>query len=486
MTLPLWRSHAFAFPSTKFEVNPQCELSQENIKKLLDIALSHGGEFAEVYVEYSVNNGVSLAEDKISKATYGIDMGVGFRVIHGEKTGYAFSDDLDFEKLKQAAEVASFIAVSEKVQQASALKMLTIPSYYLVKVPPHSIATSTKAELIMKANAAGREYNPKVNDVWVSMFDQTKKVMIANSEGVMAEDLQTQSGLFVSISAKDGEKRSTGYAYKSGTLGSEHYNEQAANDLVREAGRMAMAMLPAEDAPAGEFPIVMNKGLCGTFFHEAIGHSLESDSIRNKESCFCDKLGKMIASNIVNLADDGTIKGSTGTVNVDDEGTPGQKNIVIEQGKCTGFLQDRLNARLMNAQLTGNGRRESYQYYPIPRMTCTYLMPGQDDPEDMVKSVNKGIYITRISGGNVMTATGEFVFDVPESYMIENGTITKPVKGIQLMGNGPDVLKNIVMVGPDLEVHGGGMCGKSRQSKPVSDGNPTLKVSKITIGGSTT
>jgi TldD protein len=307
--------------------------------------------------------------------------------------------------------------------------------------------------------------------------------MIANSEGVWVEDVQTLSRFYVSVSALEGDKKSRGYKYKGGTLGFEHYDLKLAEQLAADAGRMAIAMLPAEDAPAGEYPIVMARGDCGTFFHEAIGHSLESDGIRKKTSCFWDKKGKMIASKITSLADDGTIPGLRGSINVDDEGIHGQKTILIDKGKCVNFLYDKLNAKLMKTTSTGNGRRESYQYDPIPRMTNTYLLPGSDNPEDILKSVKKGIYVARIGGGNVSSTTGRFVFSVPEGYLIENGKVTKPLKGIQLMGNGPEVLKNIVMVGPDLEIAGGGNCGKARQRKPVSDGNPTLKVSKITIGG---
>lgn len=410
-------------------------------------------------------------------------MGVGIRVLHGEKTGYAYCDDLSFDKLKQTAEVASFIAAEKEVRQPVGLKSSKIPSYYLVKVAPDSIVPKKKAKLLWKANSVGRAYDKKINQVNVGFSDVNKKIIIANSEGTWVEDVQTISRLFVSISAIEGDKRSRGYAYKGGTLGYEHYDLKLAEELAKDACRMAMAMLPAEDAPAGEYPIVMAKGRCGTFFHEAIGHSLESDGIRKKTSCFWDKKGKMIASKITSLADDGTIPGARGAINVDDEGTPAQKNILIDKGICTNFLYDKLNAGLMKAKLTGNGRRESYQHYPIPRMTNTYLMAGEDDPESIVKSVKKGIYVARIGGGNVTWVTGRFVFSVPEGYLIEDGKITKPLKGIQLMGSGPEALKNIVMVGPDLEIWGGGTCGKDGQAKPVSDGNPTLKVSKITIGG---
>ena len=482
-TYPIWSLFSCSAPPSDFYVNPACNLSQETLGKLIEIALKRGGKFAEVYVEYSVNNSIRLEENKIYSANRGVDMGVGIRVLHGEKTGYAHCDDLGFEKLKQTADVASFIASEKNIQEPAGLMTSEIPSYYLVKVSPDNIVPQDKAKLLWEANAVGREYDNRINQVNVGFSDTNKKIIVANSEGIWVEDLQTLSRFIVSISAIEGDKRSRGYAYKGGTLGYEHYDKGLAKKLTGDACRMAIAMLPAEDAPAGEYPIVMAKGHCGTFFHEAIGHSLESDGIRKKTSCFWDKKGKVIASEITSLADDGTVPGSRGTINVDDEGTPSQNTILIEKGLCVNFLVDKLNGHLMNAELTGSGRRESYQHYPLPRMTNTYLMAGEDDPEDILKSVKKGIYISRIGGGNVSSVTGRFVFSVPEGYLIEDGKITKSLKGIQLMGSGPDVLKNIVMVGPDLEIWGGGTCGKSGQSKPVSDGNPTLKVSKITIGG---
>jgi TldD protein len=482
-TLPVWKHFSYSSPPSDFHVNPAVNLSKETLEKLIKIALQKGGEFAEVYVEYNVGNQIYLEENKIYGAGRGVDMGVGIRVLHGEKTGYAFSDDLSFDKLKQTAEVASHIAAEREVKSPVGLKSSKAPSYYLAKVSPDNIVPQDKAKLLWKANSIGREYDKRINQVNVGYSDTNKKIIIANSEGVWVEDVQTISRLFVSINAIEGDKRSRGYAYKGGTLGYEHYDFKVAEELAKDAGRMALAMLPAEDAPAGEFPIVMAKGHGGTFFHEAIGHSLESDGIRKKTSCFWDKKGEMIASEISSLADDGTVPGARGAINVDDEGTPSQKTVLIEKGRCINFLYDRLNAKLMKATLTGNGRRQSYQHYPLPRMTNTYLMAGEDNPEDIIKSVQKGIYISRIGGGNVSWVTGRFVFSVPEGYLIEEGKITKPLKGIQLMGSGPEVLKNIVMVGPDLEIWGGGTCGKNGQGKPVSDGNPTLKVSKITIGG---
>jgi len=482
-TAPLWKLFSYSLPTSGIIANPPIDLDKDTLSKLLAVALQNGGEFAEVYVEYNVSNSIGLDEDKISGASRGVDMGVGIRVLQGEKTGYAHTDDLSPEKLSDTARIAGLIASGKMKQQSNSLKEIKIPNYYLVTTSPDSIIPQDKAKLLWKANSVVRDYDKSITQVGVSFSDTNKKIIIANSEGIYVTDDQTISRLTVRASAFANGKRSRGYAYKGGTLGYEHYDLQAAEDLAKEAGRVTIAMLPAEDAPAGEYPIVLAKGDCGTFFHEAIGHSLEGDGARRKTTCFWDKQGKMIASKIVSLADNGTIPGKRGSINVDDEGTPSQNTILIEDGICTGFLYDKLNSKLMNTQSTGNGRRQSYQHYPIPRMTNTYLMAGKDDPEDILKSVKNGIYIKNIGGGNVSPTTGRFVFSVPEGYMIEDGKITTPLKGIQLMGNGPDVLENITMIGPDLEILGGGTCGKAGQSKPVSDGNPTLKVAKITIGG---
>jgi TldD protein len=482
-TAPLWKLFPDKLASKDMTMDVPIDLDQETLAKLLETALRGGGDFAEVYFEYSVSNSIGLDENKIHAASRGVDMGVGIRVLQGEKTGYAHTDDLSLEKLQETARVAGLIATGKKKEGFGSLKKRETPSYYLVETAPDSIMPQDKAKLLWKANDVARGYDKRITQVSVGFSDTNKKIVIANSEGIFVTDDQTLSRLVVSASALENGKRSQGYAYKGGTLGYEHYNPKLADELAKEAGRVAMAMLPAQDAPAGEYPIVLAKGDCGTFFHEAIGHSLEGDGARKKTTCFWDKKGGMIATEIVSLADDGTVPGARGSINVDDEGTPGQKNILIRNGKCTGFLYDKLNARLMGTQSTGNGRRESYQHYPIPRMTNTYLMAGKDDPQDILKSVKKGIYIAKIGGGNVSPTTGRFVFSVPEGYMIEDGKTTTPLKGIQLMGNGPDVLMNITMVGPDLEIWGGGTCGKDGQGKPVSDGNPTLKVAKITIGG---
>ena len=485
VSYPIWK-HFAGKETDMLEAAGSASLSaldKDSLGKLLEASLSRGGDFAEVYYERTVTDSLSLDEDKITTAMRGLDMGVGFRVIQGEKTGYAFSDDLDFARLREAAETAALIASGAVKQKPQAFTPLSPPNYYLVKVAPDTVASKEKAALLIKANAVARAQDKRITQVGVGFYDSSKKILIANSEGLYVEDDQTLSRFGVNCGALEGTQRSMGYESKAGSYGFEHYDLALAEEYGRKAAEMAIRLLPAEDAPAGEFPIVIAPGQGGIFFHEAIGHSLEADGIRKKTSAFWDKQGQPIASPVVTLADDGTYKGSWGAVNIDDEGCVGHNTILIDKGVCSAFIQDKLNAQLMKMKPTGNGRRQSYQFYPIPRMTNTYLHAGESKPEDIVKSVDKGLFIGKIGGGNVSPTTGRFVFSVTEGYMIEGGKVTKPLKGIMLMGSGQEVLKNISMAGDDLLIIGGGGCGKDGQSKPVGFGNPTLKVDKITIGG---
>jgi TldD protein len=382
-TVPLWNLFSCALPPSDVATSPPVDIDVETLNRLLSIALQNGGDFAEVYVEYNVTNNIDLDESKIRAASRGVDMGVGIRVLEGERTGYAHTDDLSPEKLEETARIAGLIASEEAKQQSFSLKEGdTLPDYYLVETSPDNIVPQDKAKLLWKADSVARAYDKRITQVGVSFNDINKKIIIANTEGTYVTDNQTISRLMVRTSAFENGKRSRAYAYKGGTLGYENYDPQLAEELAKEAGQVAITMLPAEDAPAGEYPIVLAKGDCGTFFHEAIGHSLEGDGARRKTTCFWDRQGKTIASKIVSLADDGTVPGARGSINVDDEGTPSQNTVLIENGVCTGFLYDKLNSKLMSTRSTGNGRRESYQHYPIPRMTNTYLMAGEDDPEE--------------------------------------------------------------------------------------------------------
>lgn len=484
VSFPFLKNSLFGPPEALFSDKAPAAfiLPKDDLRRLLEIALGRGGDFAEIYMEYTVSNSIGLDENVISSAVRNIDMGVGFRVLKGETTGYAFSDVLEFGQLRAAAETAALVA-SGTAAPVRSFKTIKPPSYYLVKVPPDSIAAKAKADLLIRANETARAYDRRIKEVGVGFGDTFKRFAIVNSEGLYVEDSQTLTGFGVSCNAIDGDMRSVGGESKDGGYGFEHFDLKLAVETAKKAAEGAIRMLPADDAPAGEFPVVIKKGYGGIFFHEAIGHSLEADAIRKRSSCFWDKLGRSIASPVVTLVDDGTYKGGWGSVNVDDEGQPGQNTVLIDKGVCAGFLQDKLSAGLMKMAPTGNGRRMSFRYYPIPRMTNTYMLPGTSTPEEIVRSVDKGLFIAKIGGGNVQPTTGRFVFEVTEGHMIEGGKITRPLKGIMLMGNGQDILQNITMAADDLSVLGGGQCGKGGQGKPTGFGNPTFKVTKITVGG---
>lgn len=487
VSLPLWADRAWARAGRPPGAAAEAAfLPKEELIRLLEAALSRGGDFAEVYFERTVQNTIGLDEGRISAASRALDMGAGFRVVKGEKTGYAFSDDLDPAKLKEAALTAALIADGRAQAPPRRLATVEPPSFYLVETAPDGVEAKLKAGLLLEADAAARAFDKRITQVRAGFSDTTKKIAIANSEGLYVEDVQTLTSLAATALALDGKQRSMGYENKAGAFGFEHFDAGLAADHGRKAADMAVRNLPAEDAPAGEFPIVIAAGYGGIFFHEAIGHSLEADGIRKKTSVFWDKLGQPIATPAVTLLDDGTHKGGWGTVNVDDEGRPGRRTVLIDKGDCAAFIQDRLSAGLMKMEPTGNGRRQSFRFHPIPRMTNTYLLPGASEPGDVVGSVDKGIYISKIGGGNVSPTTGRFVFTVTEGSMIEGGKVTKPLKGIMLMGSGQEVLKNISMVANDLLIIGGGTCGKDGQGKPVGFGNPTLKVDRITVGGQRT
>lgn len=483
--LPLLKRFPNVLDTSCLINNPLFSLGKEDLERLLAIALENGGDFADIYVERRIENQLYLYENKINVVSRGIDNGIGIRVINGEKTGYAYnSGDFDLKNLKETARIAAMASSGKISQKIVRLSKMNIPSHSLVHTPPESVIPKDKAKYVVDANSIVRNMDPKIVDTIISFWDINKKIIIANSEGIWVDDIQTMSELSVRVNIHRNGRTGSGWANKNGTIGFEHFSLKAAEDLGRKALAKAGAQSEAEDAPAGEFPIVLDKENCGVLFHEAIGHSLEADRIRHRSSFFWDKRGRLIASEIVTLADDGTVPGGRGSINIDDEGTLGQKTFLIEKGICTNFLFDKLNARLMNDRTTGNGRRQSYQFPPIPRMTNTYLTAGQDVPEDIIRSVKYGIFVDEIGGGNVDVTTGNFVFEATGAHLIEDGKKTKPLKSLQLIGNSPDVLMNITMVGADLANGSAGDCGKDDQIKPCGAGNPTFKVAKITVGGS--
>jgi TldD protein len=455
------------------------------VEKLLAAAMERGGDFAEVYVERAITTAVSLEEQKIKSAQTGLAQGVGMRVVSGPKVGYAYSDDLDDEALLRAARTAAMIAKGGGSNQSFKVSRTPTPTFYRVATPLSDIDVAKKADLVIRANKAAHKFDPRVKQVIATYVDQTKRIWIANTNGRFAEDRQDLCRLGVHVVAEGKNKeRRTGFFGGGGRVSFSHFDTFTPETVAQEAARQAVSTLGAVEATAGQQTVVLAPGWSGILLHEAVGHGLEADFIRKGTSLFAGKLGEKVASDKVTVIDDGTVANSRGSVNVDDEGNPGEWKVLIENGVLRGYMYDALNAKLMGQKTTGSGRRESFKHMPMPRMTNTYLAPGDDAPEDIIKSVKKGLYCAHFGGGQVDITNGNFVFEVSEAYQIEDGKLGRPVKGATLIGVGPEALKNVTMVGCDpMPDPGLGTCGKDGQSVPVGVGLPTLRIDNMTVGG---
>ncbi len=462
-------------------------VTNSDLEAYLTEALSRGGDYADLYFEYRINHSIVLEEQIIKSATKGVNIGVGVRVISGEKTGYAYSDNLDREHILKAARTAAFIA---NTSSKGGIEGVQSPlgqdkSLYSIPVVPADLEIAQKIALLEQADRAARDYDPRIKQVQASYIDETKHVLIVTSNGRSAWDLQPLVRLNVMCIAEENGKRQSGYQGGGGRRALDIFTgDLDPKALARESARQAILQFSAVDAPAGPMEVVLGPGWPGILLHEAIGHGLEADFNRKKTSAFAGLIGQKVASELCTVVDDGTIPFRRGSLNMDDEGNPTQKTILIEKGVLQGYLQDRLSASLMKAPLTGNGRRQSYDHIPLPRMTNTFMMAGQSAPEDIIKSVRKGLYAVHFGVGQVDITSGKFVFSASEAYLIEDGRITAPVKGATLIGDGPTVLRQVTAVGNDLELdHGVGICGKDGQTIPVGVGLPTIKIKEITVGG---
>ena len=454
------------------------------VERLLAAAMERGGEFAEVYVERNVTTAVTLEEQKVKSAQSGLSQGVGIRVISGAKVGYAYSDDLDEEALFRAARTAALIAHGQGNKTVN-VSRAPLPSFY--RVEPHlaDIDVKAKADLVIRANKAARKYDARVKQVTCTYADSTKQVLVANTNGLLAQDGQDLCRLGTGVVAfgKKNERR-TGFFGGGGRVGFEHFDTFTPEQVAEEAARQAIATLGAVDVAAGPQTVVLAPGWSGILLHEAVGHGLEADFIRKGTSLFTGKVGQKVASDKVTVIDDGTMANARGSLNVDDEGNVPEFKVLIERGVLKGFMYDSLNAKLMGQKPTGSGRRESFKHMPMPRMTNTYLAPGEDTPEDILKSVDKGVYCATFGGGQVDISNGNFVFEVTEAYEIKKGKLGKPLKGATLIGVGPEALKNVTMVGNDPKPDPGlGTCGKDGQGVPVGVGLPTVRIDNLTVGG---
>ncbi|MBK9495931.1 MAG: metalloprotease TldD [Xanthomonadales bacterium] len=455
----------------------------------LDLAfsrlLSPGIDFADLYFQHSRHESWALDDGIVKEGSHSIEQGVGVRAISGEKTGFAYSDDIRLESLLEAASAAR--AIARAGQQASTAARLVVAGrdLYVPGDPIDSLDNDAKVRLLREVDAFVRSCDPRVIQVSVSLAGVLDTVLIARSDGVLAGDVRPLVRCNVQVIVEQQGRREQGYAGGGGRYGyPELLQSGRAFDFAREALRQALVNLDAVDAPAGQMPVVLGPGWPGVLLHEAVGHGLEGDFNRKGTSTYAGRMGEKVASSLCTIVDDGTLVGRRGSLNLDDEGHPTQCTTLIEEGRLVGYMQDSLNARLMGVAPTGNGRRESFAALPMPRMTNTYMLPGVHDPEEIIRSVSRGLYAPNFGGGQVDITSGKFVFSASEAYLIEDGRITAPVKGATLIGVGPETMNRVCMVGNDLRLDAGvGICGKDGQSVPVGVGQPTLKIEQMTVGG---
>lgn len=486
MTSNIWLNELLANPSKTVGDTLLINyfgFSKEQLKKLLEIGLSKGGEFAEIYFEYRISSSLTMEEDIVKSASENIMLGVGTRVIKGNKYGYGYTSDLSFEKVKEAFLAAAAIADSSSGNKVANLNdKKNTKQFYSMQNPVALAPLDPKVDLVKRGHDAAKAYNPKITKVTSSIADEMQYVLIVNSDGLIISDVRPQVRFIVSATAEEGKNRNTGRGNAGGRVGLDFYkNTVTPEQIGRQAAEEAITLLSAKDAPAGEMQVVLSKDESGVMIHEAVGHPLEADGAWKKTSIMWDKLGQQVANPIVTIYDDATIKELRGTLNIDDEGVQCENVMLIEKGKLVGFLNDKLSAKILKHKENGHGRRQSYAHPPIPRMNNTILAPGEANPDDIIKSVKKGFYAITYQGGMV-SGTGKFTFSVNLGYMIEDGKLTYPVKNATLIGTNIDILKEIDMVGNDMGFFLG-TCGKDGQSVPVTCGTPTLRINRMTVGG---
>jgi TldD protein len=480
MTDKVERTHPERFFSDRFNVTPGL------MERLLGSNLAGRVDDADIYLEYRVNEELVLEENVVKKASRHVSQGAGVRAQSGTRTGYAHTDDLALRNLEEAARQARAIA-----DRSGKSGIVAVPGrgrphdLYTLAEAPIVTDLARKLDLLRKIDAACRAADPRVVQVIVSLTSEEVVMLIATASGWTVGDVRPLTRLNVTVIAEEAGKREIGGFGGGGRVAFDFYLEaERWKRFAVEAARQATLKLSAVDAPAGAMTVVLGPGWPGILLHEAIGHGLEGDFNRKGVSAFAGRVGQKVASELVTVVDDGTIVNRRGSLNVDDEGTPTRRNVLIENGILRGYMQDRLNARLMGESATGNGRRESYAHPPLPRMTNTFMLAGQDDPADILRSVKHGLYAVNFGGGQVDITSGKFVFSASEAYLIEDGRVTKPVKGATLIGNGPDALTRVSRVGHDLALDEGvGTCGKDGQSVPVGVGLPTIRLDGMTVGG---
>src|SRR6202041_3924259 len=435
-------------------------VTENDLEHYLAAALSAGGDYADLYFEFLSSTSLMVDESMVKSASQGISAGCGVRVVSGERTGYAYTDDLSAQRILHAARTAALIASAPAKTTVAGFQKAAARSLYPVTLPSVDAEISAKVELVMRADKAARAYNPRIKEVRASYSDELRNILVVGSDGTFAEDSQPLARMNVSCIAKTEASSGRGTSGGGGRVALDFFfggpeNGKTPEFFAKEAARQAILQLDAREAPAGDMEVVLGPGWPGVLLHEAVGHGLEADFNRKKTSAFAGLIGKRVASEKCTVIDNGTMPWRRGSLNVDDEGQPTQETVLIENGILKGYLSDKLSSKLMGLADTGNGRRESYEHIPMPRMTNTYMLAGQDDPGDIIRSVKNGVYAVNFGGGQVDITNGKFVFGASEAYLIEDGQITAPIKGATLIGNGPDVLTRVSMVGNDLKLDEG-------------------------------
>ncbi len=459
-------------------------LDASALQAVLGNIMSHQVDYADLYFQYSRAESWGLEEGQVKSGNFSIDQGVGVRAVSGEKTAFAYSDDINLSALQQAANATKSIAALGLEQTGNSIVTRPSKQLYLPQDPIASLSAEAKVKLLERLEQFTKQIDPRVTQVMASIAGEYEVIMVARSDGLMSADVRPLVRISVQVHVEQDGRREQGSSGGGGRFDYSYFTDEILHSYAKKAVHQALVNLDARPAPAGSMTVVLGAGWPGILLHEAIGHGLEGDFNRKGSSAFSNMLGKRVAAKGITVVDDGTIADRRGSLSIDDEGNPTNKTVLIEDGILRGYIQDTLNARLMNMPITGNARRESYAHIPMPRMTNTYMMNGAHDQAEIIKTVKKGLYAANFGGGQVDITSGKFVFSAAEAYMIEDGKITYPVKGATLIGNGPDVLTRVSMIGNDMALDSGvGTCGKEGQSVPVGVGQPTLKIEGLTVGG---
>jgi TldD protein len=453
-------------------------------RRVIATALQRGGDFCDLYFQQRAANVIGLEDNEVNRAFRSVDLGVGIRVVVGDSTGYAFCEELEERSLHETAAVAAAIASSGGRAAPQRIASTALPDRYPVATPWSKVSTEEKLPLLERINARAFARDPRVSKVRLRFADGETHVLVVDSDGRAAYDVQPSTVLYVFCVAQQGDRREENYYAHGARRGLELYTPELLDHAADEAVERTLLLFSAVRPEAGEMPVVLAAGSSGILLHEAIGHGMEADFNRKGISIYCDRVGSSIASELVSIVDDGTVASARGSINVDDEGNLAERTLLVDRGVLRTFMHDRISARHYGVAPTGNGRRESFRHVPLPRMRNTYMLPGPHAREEIIRSVRRGIYAVSFTNGQVQIGAGDFTFYIKTGYLIEEGKLTTPIKDVNLIGNGPRVLQDVVMVGDDLEIdQGGWTCGKDGQSVPVSLGLPTLKISAITVGG---